>query len=307
MIRIAIVMVNYRNAEETLLCLESLEASRVRALRAGPVSAPAGTSEGFTVFVVENGSGDGSDGMLAGALKANPMPVRFLRLETNLGFAGGSNAGVRQALEQGFSHIVFLNNDTRAEPDFVAALYAAAAADPDTVLAGFIAVMGTGRPAHNLGSISGWTGLVRFHFPERHAEPPPFDFVSACLMVVPSGVLRKIGLLEEAFFMYCEDLEFSMRLRRHGVPIRYVPGLAISHGVSLTVMRTKFPKDYYRMRNQTYTVLRRGSALQRVCYLLRIAGMMILQSRNPRLFRQFAFGIKDGFTGRLGHNPEMAA
>lgn len=307
MIRIAIVMVNFRNAEETILCLESLEASRDRASRDGQADAPRAAGDGFAIFLVENGSGDGSDAALSAYLEAHPLPIRYLPLPVNLGFAGGSNAGVRLALESGFTHVVFLNNDTRAEPDFVAALFRAAAADPEKVLAGYIGEMESGRPAHNLGSISKWTGLVRFHFPERYAVPPPFDFVSACLMVVPSAVLRKTGLLDEAFFMYCEDLEFSMRLKRDKVPIRYVPALGIRHRVSFTVTRTNFPKDYYRMRNQTYTMLRGGGNAQRLIYLLRIAGVMLLKSGNPRLFRQFAAGIKDGFAGRLGHNPGMHA
>ena len=307
MIRIAIVMVNYRNAEETILCLESLEASRDRASRDGGHGATSASGEGFGIFLVENGSGDGSDAVFSAYLKAHPLPVRYLSLPENLGFAGGSNAGVRLAMELGYTHIVFLNNDTRAEPDFVAALYRAAAADPEKVLAGYIGEMESGRPAHNLGSIGRWTGLVRFHFPERHADPPPFDFVSACLMVVPSQVLRKTGLLDEAFFMYCEDLEFSMRLKRDGVPLRYVPALGIRHRVSFTVTRTNFPKDYYRMRNQTYTMLRGGTGAQRLIYLVRIAGVMLLKSGNPGLFRQFAAGIKDGLAGRLGHNPGMRA
>ena len=307
MIRIAIVMVNYRNAEETILCLESLEASLGGASRDGHEAAARASGEDFKIFLVENGSGDGSDAAFSAYFKAHTLPVRYLPLSANLGFAGGSNAGVRLAMELGFTHIVFLNNDTRAESDFVSALFRAAAADPEKVLAGYIGEMESGRPAHNLGSIGRWTGLVRFHFPERHADPPPFDFVSACLMVVPADVLRETGLLDESFFMYCEDLEFSMRLKRDRVPIRYVPALGIRHRVSFTVTRTNFPKDYYRMRNQTYTMLRRGTGAQRMVYLLRIAGVMLLKSGNPKLFRQFAAGIKDGFAGRLGHNPGMHA
>lgn len=290
MIRIAIVTVNFRNAAETVACLDSL--------------AEAGAGE-LGLFVIENGSGDGSEETLRAYIRGSRLRVELIAMDRNLGFAAGSNVGIREAMAKGYSHIVLLNNDTRVDPDFAMALKEAVSRAPEAVIAGYISDLDTGRPTYNFGSIGKWTGLIGFHSPDRRGPVEPFDFISGCLMVAPSAVFRRVGLLKEEFFLYCEDLEFSMRLKAAGVPLAYDSGIAIRHRVSSTVTKTAFPKDYYRMRNQTYAVLRYGTAPQKAIYLGRVALTMAWKIGDWRLFRQFAAGIRDGIAGRLGHNPGM--
>lgn len=287
--RIAIVMVNYRNAEDTVACLDSLAASG---------------GEGIAIHLIENGSGDGSEARLAAYAAASPLDIAFTATGTNLGFAGGSNRGIAEALARDCSHIVLLNNDTRVDPGFTAALHAAAERHPGAVIAGHISDMDSGRPAYNVGSIHPWTGLIRYHYPERNAPMPPFDFVSACLMMVPAKVFRDLGGLRDDFFLYCEDLEFCLRCRDAGIPMRYDPAVAVSHRVSSSVSKTAFPKDYYRMRNQTWLAMRRGGPLRKAAFLARIAATLAANAGDRSLFRQFRMGIRDGILGRLGRNPE---
>ena len=109
------------------------------------------------------------------------------------------------------------------------------------------------------------------------------------------------------FFLYCEDLEFCLRLKDAGIPLRYDPAIAIGHHVSSTVSKTAFPKHYYRMRNQTYVALRRGTLLAKAAYLARALAALAGKVGDPSLFRQFRMGIRDGVTGRLGRNPDARA
>jgi GT2 family glycosyltransferase len=292
MIRVAVAMVNYRNAEDTMACLDSLAASG------------AGI---FEVFLVENGSGDGSGGRLRAHADGLGMRVDVLIATENLGFAAASNLAVRTAMERGHSHVLFLNNDTSVEKGFAEAVRKAIADHPDAVQAGYIGDMPTSKPVYNLGSISGFTGLIHYHFQERYAPMPPFDFISCCLMLVPVAVFRRVGFLRDGFFLYCEDLEFCFRLKRAGVPLRYDPAIAIHHKVSSSVTKASFPKDYYRMRNHTYTILRSGTTVQKVLYLFRVSLTLLAKIRDPSLLRQFTAGVRDGISGRLGHNPEMRA
>jgi GT2 family glycosyltransferase len=285
---IAIVMVNFRNAEDTVACLDSLAASG---------------AEGIRVHLIENGSGDGSDATLAAYAAAARFPMVYESTGENLGFAGGSNRGIAKALEMGCSHIVLLNNDTLVEPGFCPALRAAAAREPEAVVAGFISEVGTGRPSYNIGWIGAWTGLIRFHFGERNVPAPGIDFVSAGLMMVPAGVFARLGGLRDDFFLYCEDLEFCLRCKDAGVPLIYDPAIAVAHRVSSSVTKTAFPKDYYRMRNQTWLAMRRGGPLRKAVYLIRIAGTLLKNAGNRSLARQFGMGVRDGILGRLGRNP----
>jgi GT2 family glycosyltransferase/glycosyltransferase involved in cell wall biosynthesis len=290
--RIAVVIVNYRNTEDTVECLASLLSG--------------GGEPTLRLFVVDNGSGDGSAERLAEAMARLAPGGRLLALEENLGFAGGCNVAIRSALEEGCTHVVLLNNDTRVDPDFVPALRRAVAEHPEDVLGGYIGRMDGGGPALNLGSISRWTGLIRYHTLDRLAPMPPFDFISGCLAVIPAGAFRAAGMMREDFFMYCEDLEFSLRLKAAGVRLRYVPELGVRHKVASTVGRTDFPKDYYRMRNQTFTVMSRSGIARKCVYLVRVLGALILNARDRRLFREFRLGLADGLAGRLGHRPDIA-
>jgi GT2 family glycosyltransferase len=286
---IAIITVNFRNVAETLECLDSLAAAGAAA-------------PGFGVFVIENGSGDDSASALAAYAARSPLKLILRPLRENIGFAAGCNLGIEEAFAGGYSHAVLLNNDTLVDPDFPAAVRAAVLARPEAVQAGYIGKLSTGEPAHNLGSIGKWTGLVRFHFPRRGEPAPAFDFISCCLMIIPATVVKKVGALKGDFFLYCEDLEFCLRLKAAGVPLAYDPAIGIRHHVSAAVTRVSFPKEYYRMRNQTWVAMRRLGAFAKAVYLARVAGVLARHAGSPALFRQFRAGIRDGILGRLGRD-----
>lgn len=291
MSRIAIVMVNYRNAEDTIACLDSIE-------KAG--------GAGFRIFVIENASGDGSAGKLVNYLKDVKLNCQLLVMESNIGFASGCNAGIRAALGEGCSHILLLNNDTLVSPDFGAGVLEAAEGNPDSVVAGFISDLGTGRPAQNHGRISRFTFLIEFDFSERPGPIKPIDFVSGCMMLVPVAVFTKIGFLKDDFFLYCEDLEFCLRMKKHGIALKYASCLAVEHRVSSSVTKTNFPKEYYRMRNHTYAVLKMANPLQKFIYALRVAGVLVKRRGDRRLFREFRLGLADALNGRLGYRGDLA-
>ena len=115
-----------------------------------------------------------------------------------------------------------------------------------------------------------------------------------------------MGYLKDDFFLYCEDLEFCLRLKRAGIPLKYDSGLAVAHRVSSSVTKTDFPKEYYRMRNHTYTVLQMGNAVQKALYGARILGVMAGKIGDRRLFREFRLALADAWNGRLGYKGDLA-
>ncbi|HSP95635.1 MAG TPA: glycosyltransferase, partial [Candidatus Dormibacteraeota bacterium] len=98
--KIAIVVLNWNQREATLACLDSLALADL---------------QGAEVFVVDNGSRDGS----VAALDDRLPPERLIALPENRGYAGGNNAGMRAALEAGAELVLLLNNDTTVSPDFL--------------------------------------------------------------------------------------------------------------------------------------------------------------------------------------------
>src|SRR5262249_43390487 len=145
MMRIAGVLLNYRNTEDTLACLDSLARS------------------GFQgkIFLVNNFTEDGSGPLLRAGLEASAIPFAYLEPGFNSGFAGGCNLGIRAALKEDFSHVLILNNDTIVAPDFHREAARLAVSHPRDVLAGKVLETGTEAATHNIGRISPWTGRVR--------------------------------------------------------------------------------------------------------------------------------------------------
>jgi GT2 family glycosyltransferase len=113
--RVAAVVLSWNGKEDTLACLRSLGAA---------------TYPELDVLVVDNHSSDGS----AEAVAAQHPEASLVRLDANLGFAGGMNAGIAAARSDGASHVMLLNNDTVVEPGFLEPLVAALAADDAVAL-----------------------------------------------------------------------------------------------------------------------------------------------------------------------------
>lgn len=281
--RIALLLVNYRNAEDTLECLRSLEETDHRSL---------------SVHLIDNASGDGSAAAIEEYLGKSPLAASVHRLPENLGFAGGMNAGMRRALEEGAEFLVVMNNDVRVSRDFGPELARACLSRPEAVIAGSVRIEKTGKPAWNVGRINPLTLRVEQFLTEYDGRP--FDFVSGCLMVIPAGVARRVGLFEERYFMYCEDLDYSLRLRSAGVPLAFFPSIVIWHKVNSTVDKTGFAKDYYFFRNQTYISLRLGGWSQRVLYGLSALAVLAKKVRHPGMFAVFLRAFSDALRNRMG-------
>jgi GT2 family glycosyltransferase len=286
--RIACVLINYRNVEDTLACLRSLKASGAGAWR--------------IILVDNDGEGGGrgaSDGSLERELRGLGLDHEYLFPGENLGFTGAVNLGAKAALEAGCGHVMLLNNDTLVAEDFAARVDAAVAAHPGDVIAGKVLEHATGEPSWNIGTVSPLTGQVRHIFAAEYAGH--VDFVSGCLMIIPADVIRRLGLFDDRYFMYCEDYDFCLRLRAAGVAVRYVPAILIRHKSSSSTTRSKTPKEYYRIRNMTHIVLNRARPAQKFVYLGFLMCMMPYKLvRRPHLFAQAMRGALDGLSGRLG-------
>lgn len=282
--RIACIILHYRKVDDTKACLASLGA--------------AAPGNGWKIFLVHNSPDDGSAPELRRALEGAGLAYSLLEPDENLGFAGGCNIGMRAALREGFTHVLLLNSDTLVAGDFAPEVERAVREFPDEVVAGTVTDM-EGRPTHNVGTLSPWTGRVRHLF--NPAPGTPIDFVSGCLMILPGKGLEMTGFFDEALFMYCEDMDLCMRLRAHGIRVHYAPRIRVRHRFDAATTRTGLPKEYYIQRNQAYVILRRAPSRQRILYLAWLLAMPVYKLlRRPSLFSQALRGARDGVMGRMG-------
>jgi GT2 family glycosyltransferase len=166
------------------------------------------------VVVVDNASQDDS----CSQIESRYPDVKLLRSDSNLGFGGGCNIGIRYAISQGASYIWLLNNDTVVEPATLSALVNQMNCDPANGAVGSVLLY-----MNNPSQIQAWGGgYVNFLTGRsRHCfapvNPKSLDYLTAASMLLRREALDSAGIFDEkSFFMYWEDIDLCYRLRKAG-------------------------------------------------------------------------------------------
>lgn len=200
-----IVVLNWNGWRDTDACLESLKG----------LDYP-----NYRVVVVDNASADGSEARL----RALHPDVTLLQSGANLGFAGGNNVGLRYALQNGVDYVWLLNNDTLIEPDALTYLVKKMQRDPGLGLCGSTLVYeGQRGTVQALGGAryNRWLGSVRHigqHQPRAQAVDEgtvedQLDYLIGASMLASRTFLETVGLLQEDYFLYFEELDWAARAR----------------------------------------------------------------------------------------------
>ena len=224
MSKTAIITPNWNGLDFVEECLQSLQHQTVE----------------HTIIVVDNGSVDGS----METIRDKYPNIQLLSFPDNAGFAGGVNRGIKPALEQGFDYIALFNNDAVANPNWLEHLVAAADIHPE---AGII----TSKIRHyhdsRLDSTGDFYSTWGFPFPRGRDEVDAgqYDDESHRVIFGASGgaslyradMLRQIGLFDERFFAYFEDVDISFRAQLAGWQVRYEPKAIVRHHIGGTSSR----------------------------------------------------------------------
>ncbi|HAO99325.1 MAG TPA: hypothetical protein DCQ83_04710 [Fibrobacteres bacterium] len=282
--RIALIILTYRFPEITLRCLESLSSSK--------------SENPFTIFLINNYPEDGSGGVLQEGLSSTGMETRYIEAPRNLGFTGGMNLGIRTALKENFSHLVLLNNDTTVRSDFGHNLQKEIEQWPNDVLAGLVLDAVTHLPSANIAIVTPWTQQIKNIFSTEYDGE--VDVVSGCFAIFPVEVFRQVGLFFEPYFMYREDFELCLRVKRAGFIIRCCPSMVVFHEVSASSGKVGVPTYYYAIRNQTHAILRHASFVHKLAYLGYMFFLLLYKLRQPRIFLVLCAAMRDAFLNRLG-------
>jgi len=221
------IIVNWNGWADTIKCIESLAHIDYDSL---------------SVLLVDNGSTDDSVIRIRTAFPN----LEIIESCTNLGFGGGNNLGIRQALQRDPKYLWLLNNDTVVEPGTLAALVAAIQEDRSLGAVGSVL-----RYAHapeliqawGGGHINLWTGTSR-HF---HSPVPcdQLDYLTAASILIRTEVLEQVGIFDEQYFMYWEDTDLCFRIRRAGWRLAVAEKAILLHkeNASSGAKSTRF--DYY--------------------------------------------------------------
>lgn len=213
--RVSIVIVSFNARADLERCLESLHATP--------------PSVACEIVVVDNGSIDGS----ADAARRWP-DVRVIALGSNVGFAKGSNAGIRAASGDA---LLLLNSDTIVAAGAVDRLVSELDRDPSVAVVGPRLVDGNGQAELSFGRMIGPINEFRQKRLARHRgevekrtrERQYPDWVSGACLLVRREAAERAGLLDERYFLYTEDVDFCAAIRQQGHCILFTPAAEIVH------------------------------------------------------------------------------
>jgi GT2 family glycosyltransferase len=248
--RVAVVVVNWNGAAHLPGCLQALTAQ---------------TTADFACWVVDNGSTDDSLALLAaaGPRLANGAALHLRPQPTNLGFAAANNRAFAEILATtGTPYLVALNNDTAADPRWLAALLAAADASGPRCGSVASTLVFAARPdrVQSAGIILHRDGLALDHglgwptarLPRAVARPVFGPSGGAALY--RAALLRDIGGFDERFGSYLEDVDLAWRARLRGWDAAWAPQALVRHAVSATGGQESPFKNYHLARNRLWTI-----------------------------------------------------
>jgi GT2 family glycosyltransferase len=237
--RLTVIVLNWNGLADTRALLPTLRACRL----------PAGWA--LDVLVVDNGSTDGS----AAALAREFPWAGMLALGENRRFAGGNNAGLVRALDAGADAVMLLNNDTECDPGLLEHLLGALEGDPAAGAAAPLIYFGppgevvwyAGATCDPRWGLAHHRGL-RARDDGRWTRTEETGYLTGCCLLARRACWEQVGPLDEGYYIYAEDADWSLRARARGWKLLFVPGGRLWHKVSASTGAQSPFKVYHRLR-----------------------------------------------------------
>jgi len=293
--RVIVVVLNWNGKADTLECLESLK--RVH-------------YPGHKIVVVDNGSTDDS----VEAIRSLYPDTEIFVNQTNLGYAGGNNVGLRRAIALGVPYFLVLNNDTVVDPDFLRELFDVAESDKTIGVVGpAVYDYGIKDRIQELGGKILWKSGQVIPVPTYDAISGSFpkyievDTVCGCCFLGRVELLEKVGFLDEDFFSHWEEYDWHTRVKRNGYRVVYAGNARIWHKAGQSSRKLTGFKDYYNARNRVLFMKKNASRGQLLLFLVYLFGFnfwtigfgLAVHRRNPTAFLSFLKGTASGVAALL--------
>ena len=295
-----VIIVNWNGKSHTLACLSSFEK-----INRKPVE--------LHTIVVDNGSTDDS----IDVIKKKYPDVIIIPAGKNLGFTGGNNLGISYALDKNADFIWLLNNDTVVDPDVLSFL--SAFDDPGVGACGSKIYFAPGREYHidrykknqlgkviwYAGGLIDWGNMLASHRGVDEVDAGQYDescktpFITGCSFIVRADVVKRVGNLDDRYYLYLEDLDWSLRIKEAGYKIMYWPKSILWHENAGSSGRPgNKTHEYYFTRNRLilgfrYAPVRTKIALIREAIRFLVSGSSVRQK-----------AVLDAFFGRFGKQYE---
>lgn len=290
--KVSVIILHLKDLEGLLACLASLRAV---------------TYTDFDIILVHNGPRDA-------ALEAELAPFsdklsEIIHAGENTGFARGNNAGIKLALRKGADYVLLLNDDTVVSPDFLERLIEAAEKNPLAGMLGPEVRYYGDRERISFAGARFLASSASFSFPraDQLAGPAdasaPFDsdYITGCALLVKKSLIKKIGPLDERFFLYWEDSDWGLRAGAAGFKNLVVPSAKIWHKVSASLGGGDSPLKAYHKTRSHFLFAELHAPGTKKALLLKLArdlAWLLFKSGKPGAF-MLAAAYLAGFVGYL--------
>jgi GT2 family glycosyltransferase len=279
------LILNYNQAQDTIECVQCLKESIYKNLE---------------IIVIDNGSTDDSESIIRTA----HQDITIVQTGSNLGFCGGNNFGINIAIKQNPKYILLLNNDTIVEPNFLEPMVSAMECDEKAAAAGGticyypdkqkIWYAGGKFVFWKASSLSNYSGKNIKSINKLRKQN--VSFITGCMMLIRTNVLSSVGFLDEKFFMYFEDAEFSLRMIKAGFHLLYVPQSRIYHKIHNR--SDQLLPMYFTVRNRLLLISIATYGLSRIIaksyfFFTFTLKMIYLKTRKPKLYLAARYGLED--------------
>ena len=209
--KIAIIIVNWKQYQLTKLCLYSLQKIKY---------------DNYQIILIDN--------------ESNPKELKKIKNQfdkiitfpnqKNLGFTGANNVGIEYAIKNDFEYVMLINNDTEVEKNFINPLIELLEKNQN---------FGAAQPLilnyYNRNKVWSAGGFLNKFFGYTYVIKSPegikknIDWITGCCFFLRTDVIKKIGLLDENFFAYYEDVDWSIRIKNAGYDLAFVKSSVVYH------------------------------------------------------------------------------
>ncbi len=299
---VSIVIVNWNGKSDTIVCLASIQKMN---------------KEDATVdtIVVDNGSTNDS----VHAIKTAHPWVRVISLSENVGFTGGNNVGITDALEHNADYVWLLNNDTVVDKNALSLLHAFE--DISVGIAGSKIYFQKGHEYHKerylkselgkvfwyAGGVVDWANMYASHNGVDEVDVGQYDrevdteFVTGCSCMISRKVLLSVGELDEKYYLYLEDLDYNLRTLRAKFRVVYYPLSVIWHvNAGSSGGAGNALHEYYMTRNRLLIGMRYAPIRTKLALIREACGFL---SQGSAIKKRAVF---DALMGKWGkrHEPK---
>lgn len=288
--KITAVILHYENIKNTRECVDSLLKNKV-------------TGGALSVIVVNNSQES-----------FNIRGAEIINTGQNLGFAGGMNTGIKEALRRGSDLLLLLNNDIIAPEHIISRGVKFMNSHPTVGLASPKIYFAPGCEYHkgryrknDLGKVLWYAGGTidwKNVYPSHHGvdevdigqyeKPTDTNFATGCAMFLRSEAVERAGIMNEKYFLYFEDTDYSLRIKREGFRVMYFPDTWVWHKNAASSGAPGSPIHvYYQTRNRLYFGYRYAPFWTKKS--LTLESLKVITEGGLK-----ATAVKDYYLGRMG-------